>query len=90
MAGLAECLEVADVVRTALMQRDDVVHFQIVLRVWLAAFEAGELIPAEDLHPSFSSAFSSLVWESAVCPRWDLTGDLDCFWACHRYRSKDQ
>jgi len=61
MAGFAQGLQVAGVVWTTLMKRDDVVHFQIVFRIWLSTFQAGELITCQDLQPLWSSSFSSVL-----------------------------
>lgn len=44
MAGFAQGLQIAGVVWTTLMKRDDVVDFQIVFRIWLSTFQTGELI----------------------------------------------
>lgn len=46
MTGLAQGLQVAGVVWTTLMKRNDVVDLQIVFRIWLSTFHAGELIAA--------------------------------------------
>jgi hypothetical protein len=46
MAGFAQGLQVAGVVWTTLMKRDDVVDLQIVFRIRLSTFQAGELIAA--------------------------------------------
>ncbi len=46
MAGFAQGLQVAGVVWTALMKRDNVVHFQIVFWIRLSTFQAGELVAA--------------------------------------------
>lgn len=83
MTGFAERLQVAGVVWTTLMKRDDVVHFQIVFRIRLSAFQASELIAAEDLHSSLCSALSFLIGKFSVCPRWALAGYLDGFGFWH-------
>ena len=54
----AESLAVAEGVWAALMQRDDVVYFQIVFGVWLIALPAGEFISMEDVESSLCSTSS--------------------------------
>ena len=46
MAGFAQGLQVAGVVWTTLVKWDDVVDLQIVFRIRLSTFQAGELITA--------------------------------------------
>jgi hypothetical protein len=54
----AESLAVAEGVWTTLVQRDDVVYFQIVFGIRLFAFFAGELISLEDVESSLCSSLS--------------------------------
>ena len=61
MARFAQGLQIAGVVWTTLMKRDDVIHFQIVFWIWLFTFQAGELITCQDLHSLWPSSFSSVL-----------------------------
>ena len=54
----AESLAVAEGVWTTLVQRDNVIDFQIVFGIWLIAFPAGEFISMEDVESSFCSTSS--------------------------------
>lgn len=54
----AESLAVAEGVWTTLVQRDNVIDFQIVFGVWLFALLAGELISLEDVESSLCSPLS--------------------------------
>ena len=54
----AKGLKVAVGIRSELCQRNDVVDFQIVLRVRFVAHVAGEVISCEDSHSSLGPAFS--------------------------------
>ena len=83
MAGFAESLQVAGVVWTTLMQRDDVVDFKIVFGIRLSTFHAGEFIACQDLHSLWASSFSPVLWQLSVCPRWGFAGYLDGFGFFH-------
>lgn len=54
----AESLAVAEGVWTTLVQRDNVIDFQIVFGVWLIALPAGKFISMEDVESSFCSPLS--------------------------------
>ena len=54
----AESLAVAQGVWAALVQRDNVIDFQIVFGVRLIALSAGEFISMEDVESSFCSTSS--------------------------------
>lgn len=83
MAGFAQGLQIAGVVWTTLMKRNDVVDFQIVFRIWLSTFQAGERITCQDLQSLWSSSFSPVLRQLSVCPRWGLAGYLHGFWFFH-------
>jgi len=66
----AESLTVGQGVWTTLVQRDNVIDFQIVFGVWLIALPAGEFISMEDVESSLCSAFSFEAvgyWLSGFC-----------------------
>lgn len=59
----AQRLAVTHGVRTTLVKWNDVIHFQVTLRIWFVALPAGEVISLEDVESLLCSAPSF----EAVC-----------------------
>lgn len=59
-------LAVTHGVRTTLVKWNDVIHFEVILRIWFVALPAGEVISLEDVESLLCSASSF----EAVCDRF--------------------